>query len=57
VSDQTESQRRGEQLDADAERVAHADEAADTEQVVRPELGGIDGIDSVDGSGRVDTYI
>ena len=57
VSDQTESQRRGEQLDADAERVAHADEAADTEQVVRPELGGIDGIDSVNGSGRVDTYI
>ena len=57
VSDQTESQRRGEQLGADAERVAHADEATDTEQVVRPELGGIDGIDSVDGSGRVDTYI
>ena len=57
VSDQTESQRRGEQLDADAERVAHADEAADTEQAVRPELGGIDGIDSVNGSGRVDTYI
>ena len=58
VSDQTESQRRGEGLDEDPQRLAQGDadaQATDAEQVLRPQLGEIDGADS--GAGRVDTYI
>jgi len=58
VSDQTESQRRGEGLDEDAQRLAQGEadaQAADAEQAPRPQLGNIDGAES--GAGRVDTYI
>lgn len=58
VSDQTESQRRGEGLGEDGQRLAQGDadaQAADAEQALRPQLGEIDGAES--GAGRVDTYI
>ena len=58
VSDQTESQRRGEGLDEDGQRLAQGEpdaQPADAEQALRPQLGEIDGADS--GAGRVDTYI
>ncbi|MDA0630944.1 MAG: flagellar hook-length control protein FliK, partial [Proteobacteria bacterium] len=57
VSDQAESQRRGEGLDDNARRLAQGEgdaQATDAEQALRPQLGNIDG---VDGAGRVDTYI
>ena len=58
VSDQTESQRRGESLDEDAQRIAQGDSDAQADdQVLRPELANVVAEDSLGGAGRVDTYI
>jgi flagellar hook-length control protein FliK len=58
VSDQTESQRRGEPLDEDAQRVAQGDSDAQADgQTLRPELANVDAEDTLGGAGRVDTYI
>ncbi len=60
VSDQTESQRRGEGPDEGGQRLAQGDgdaQATGAEHTLRPQLGNIDGVDGVDGAGRVDTYI
>ena len=58
VSDQTESQRRGEPLDEDAQRMAQGDSDAQADgQALRPELANVDAEDSLGGAGRVDTYI
>jgi flagellar hook-length control protein FliK len=55
VSDQTESQRRGEPLDEDAQRMAQGDSDAQAgDQALRPELANED---ALGGTGRVDTYI
>ena len=58
VSDQTESQRRGEPLDEDAQRMAQGDSDAQADgQALRPELANVDAEDTLGGAGRVDTYI
>ena len=58
VSDQTESQRRGEPLDEDAQRMAQGDSDAQADgQALRPKLANVDAEDTLDGAGRVDTYI
>jgi flagellar hook-length control protein FliK len=58
VSDQTESQRRGESLDEEAQRMAQGDSDAQADgQAVRPELANVDAEDTLGGAGRVDTYI
>lgn len=58
VSDQTESQRRGEPLDEEAQRMAQGDSDAQADgQAVRPELANVDAEDTLGGAGRVDTYI
>jgi len=58
VSDQTESQRRGEPLDEDAQRMAQGDSDAQADgQALRPELANVDAEESLGGAGRVDTYI
>ena len=58
VSDQTESQRRGEPLDEDAQRMAQGDSDAQADgQALRPQLANVDAEDTLDGAGRVDTYI
>ena len=58
MSDQTESQRRGEPLDEDAQRMAQSDSDAQADgQALRPQLANVDAEDTLDGAGRVDTYI
>ena len=58
VSDQTESQRRGEPVDEDAQRMAQGDSNAQADdQALRPQLANADAEDSLGGAGRVDTYI
>jgi flagellar hook-length control protein FliK len=58
VSDQTESQRRGESLDEEAQRMAQGDSDAQADgQAVRPELANADAEEGLGEAGRVDTYI
>ena len=58
VSDQTESQRRGEGLEEDAQRMAQGDSDAQADdQALRPQLANIDAEEGLGEAGRVDTYI
>ena len=58
VSDQTESQRRGEGLEEDAQRMAQGDSDAQADdQALRPQLANVDAEEGLGEAGRVDTYI
>jgi len=58
VSDQTESQRRGEGLEEDAQRMVQGDSDAQADdQALRPQLANIDAEEGLGEAGRVDTYI
>jgi flagellar hook-length control protein FliK len=58
VSDQTESQRRGEGLREEAQRVAQGDSDAQADdQALRPQLANVDTEEGLGEAGRVDTYI
>jgi flagellar hook-length control protein FliK len=58
VSDQTASQRRGEPLDEDAQRMAQGDSDAQADdQGLRSELANADAEEGLGEAGRVDTYI
>ena len=58
VSDQTESQRRGERLSEDAQRMAQGESDAQADdQALRPQLANIDAEEGLGEAGRVDTYI
>ena len=58
VSDQTESQRRGEGLEEEAQRVAQGDSDAQADdQALRPQLANVDAEEGLGEAGRVDTYI
>ena len=58
VSDQAESQRRGEGLEEDAQRMAQGDSDAQADdKALRPQLANIDAEEGLGEAGRVDTYI
>ena len=58
VSDQTESQRRGERLAEDAQSMAQGESDAQADdQALRPQLANIDAEEALGEAGRVDTYI